>query len=218
MENLTSEYINLAIAESVQERPDLARTLAIISGQHGFEEPNAIEDRLEKDLTGYYKLGVDLNNTDAIKDPKLSALKSQHEANKVLHQQSIQRFEDAKKWSKKNRFISITAIASAIAASILTVTSMHRTSLAEQVIQGADTRDARLLELSNENNRLAKLAEDYQQKNEQLMGSKLVKKLKTWRIRYYQVAKEKEKLSIKLTKVCGRKRNRFAAPECWGYR
>ena len=218
MENLTSEYINLAIAESVQDRPDLARALAVISGQNGFGKPKNIEDRLEKDLTGYYKLGVDLNSTDVIKNPALSALKSQYKANQFLNQQSIQRFEDAKRWSRKNRLISITAIVSAIAASILTTTSIHQTSLAEQAIRGADARDARLLELSHENDRLAKLAEDYQQKNEELMGSKLAKRLKTWRIKYYQVAKEKEKLSLKLTKVCGRKRNRFAAPECRGYR
>lgn len=218
MENLTSEYINLAIAQSAQDKPDLARMLAVISGQNGFGEPKDIEDRLEKDLTQYYKLGVDLNDTDVINNPISSALKSQYEANKVLNQQSIQRFEDAKRWSKKNKFISITAIASAIAASILTATSMHQTSLAEQAIQDADARDARLLELSYENNRLASLAEDYRQKNEELIGSKLAKRLKAWRLRYYQVAKEKEKLSVKLTKVCGRRRNRFAAPECRGYR
>ncbi|KST64433.1 hypothetical protein [Mastigocoleus testarum] len=217
MENLTSEYINLAIAESVQEKPDLARMLAVISGQNGFAEPKVIEDKLEKDLTGYYKLGVDLN-AGAMENPALSALKSQHEANKVLNQESIERLENAKRWSEKNRFISIIAIASGIAASILTITSMHRTSLAEQVIQGADARNAKLVELTDENERLTKLAKDYQEKNEELMGSKLAKRLKNWRILYYQANKEKEKISIKLNQVCSRKRNRFAAPECYGYR
>ena len=100
----------------------------------------------------------------------------------------------------------------------MTVNSIYRTSLADRVIQTADTQDVRLLELSNENTRLTNLAEDYQQKNEELMGSKLAKRLENWRIKYYQANKEKEKLNAKLTKVCGRKRNRFAAPECWGYR
>ena len=46
MENLTSEYINLAIAESVHDKPELARALAVISGQNGFGEPKDIEDKL----------------------------------------------------------------------------------------------------------------------------------------------------------------------------
>ncbi|MDJ0771941.1 MAG: hypothetical protein QNJ49_00725 [Mastigocoleus sp. MO_167.B18] len=218
MENLTSEYINLAIAESVQEKPDLARMLAVISGQNGFAEPQVIEDKLEKDLTGYYKLGVNLNSAGGIENPALSALKSQHEANKVLNQESIERLEDAKKWGKKNRLISIIAIASGIAASIMTVTSIHRTSLAEQAIQGVEARNAKLVKLTNENERLTKLAKDYQQKNEELTGSKLAKQLKNWRLLYYQANKEKEKLSANLTEVCSKPRNFFGTPECRGYR
>lgn len=218
MENLTSEYINLAITESVQDKPDLARMLAVVSGQNGFDEPKVIEDKLEKDLTGYYKLGADLNSLGAAENPALSALKSQHEANKVLNKESIERLENAKKWSQKNRFISIIAIASGIAASILTVTSMHRTSLAEQVIQGAETRDAKLVKLTNENERLTKLAKDYQQKNEELTGSKLAKQLRNWRLLYYQANKEKNKLSANLTEVCSKPRNIFGTPECRGYR
>lgn len=231
-DNYLQEHLNAAITAAQETNPNLARNLAVTAGCHGLAAPSE-----EKELHEYHQKGVEIGKAVGGSDnPINNALSTEIASVKVTQKRSAQQLkeaqrliEESQRLKKRSRFTLIGAsVISLIGVAGLIIGAIYGSNMstrANEEINKAQKQQAKMRQLTHENNRLntvvnslEKRGENLQQDLEALQESELAKEVEKWREDYQGLNQNFASVNQKLNKVCSRKRSRFFASECKGRR
>lgn len=219
-DGLLQEHLDSAIEEAQKTNPELARTLTIIAGSNSLEAPSK-----QKELLEYYQTGIEISQLKSSTNPVNNAVTAQIASTKITNKRSQQQFQAAQNLQKKSQIALIGAFVLSLIgiAGIIHGNKMNATANAK--ITEAQQQQAKMLELTHQNNRfkniissLEQQSENLQQDLEVLQESELAKEVEKWRTDYQVLNQKFVNTNQKLNTVCSRKRVRFFASECKGRR
>lgn len=219
-DGLLQEHLDSAIEAAQKTNPELARTLATIAGCNGLNAPLK-----EKELLEYYQTGIEIGQQQNSIDPVNNAITTEIASSKITNKRSQQQLKAAQGIKKKSQIALIGAFILSLIGISGIIYGNRMNAIANAEINKAQEQQAKLLELTNENNRFKNIissleeeSENLQQDLEVLQESELAKEVEKWRKDYQELNQKFVNTNQKLNKACSRKRVRFFASECKGRR
>lgn len=162
-DGLLQEHLDSAIEEAQKTKPELARTLATIAGYNGLKSPTE-----EKELLEYYQTGIEISQLQNSTNPVNNAITTEIASSKITNKRSQQEFKAAQSLKKKSQVALIGAFVLSLIGISGIIYGNRMNAIANDEIDKAQEQQAKLLELTNENNRFKNIISSLEEQSENL--------------------------------------------------